>query len=350
MPNDIFISYSRRDETFIKQLYQALIDRGVSAWYDRENIGVGNQWASDIVIGIRECKIFLLVLSPDSTASPNVRKEVDLAMRHNKQIVPLIWRTTEIPVAMEYQLAGIQWIEFNESATDQKFTQLVEVLQGLMGGSSMAEATSSTSIAKESSIPAVESTDGEAAPSPGKKRLGGGRRRLSGRKKKQAIAPLGVGAAVISGVVTTFGLDVEEQDFVNTELKWLFSAADNFVKVRSGDADPSQPVSTPIPEDAEVEDNANNQLLMTNDFDLKILEGQLESKFTQIQKHLKNLDLLLEQEASEGPDAAGNVKLQNQIKSVRRQIVSITNDIAAGINQAYGVFVTSPDQLLEMLE
>jgi len=348
MPNDIFISYSRRDETFIKQLYQALIDRGVSAWYDRENIGVGNQWATDIVTGIKECQLFLLVLSPDSAASPNVRKEVDLAMRYNKQIVPLIWRPVEIPVAMEYQLAGIQWIEFNEAASEEKFTQLAAVLQGLMGGSSLAEATRSTSIAKESSIPAVK-TEPEEAPSSGRKRLGGGRRRLIGRKKKQAVAPLGVGAAVISSVVTTMGLDIEEQDFVNTELKWLFSAADNFAKVRSGDLDSATPVAAPIPEEAEVEDGANNQLLLTNDFDLKILEGQIESKFTQIQKHLNNLNLLLEQEAEEGPEAAGNVKLQNQIKSVRRKIVAIVNDIAAGMNQAYGILVTSPEQLADLL-
>ena len=112
MSNDVFISYSRRDEDFIKQLYQKLIDSGISTWYDRKNIEVGNQWAADIVLGIKECKIFVLVVSPDSTASVNVRKEVDLAMRYQKQIVPLIWRPTDIPVAMEYQLAGIQWIEF----------------------------------------------------------------------------------------------------------------------------------------------------------------------------------------------------------------------------------------------
>ena len=32
---DVFISYSRKDEAFIKQLYQELTGRGISAWYDR---------------------------------------------------------------------------------------------------------------------------------------------------------------------------------------------------------------------------------------------------------------------------------------------------------------------------
>ena len=42
MASDVFVSYSRKDEAFVKQLYQELIGRGISTWYDRENIGVGS--------------------------------------------------------------------------------------------------------------------------------------------------------------------------------------------------------------------------------------------------------------------------------------------------------------------
>lgn len=272
MPNDVFISYSRRDEDFIKQLYQALIDHGISTWYDRENIRVAKQWATEIVEGIRDCQVFVLALSPDSTASPNVRKEVDLAQRYNKQIVPLIWRTTEIPIAMEYQLAGIQWLDFNETASEKNFNDLIETVQRLMGGASMAEATTGAQIVKESPIPPIEADEAPAASDEKKSRR---RKRISGRKAKQAVAPLGIGAAVISSVVTTLELDVDEQDVVNEELKWLFSAADNFMKVRSNEIQPSQAISVPIPEDVEADDEVNNQLLMTDDFNLSILEGEL---------------------------------------------------------------------------
>ena len=270
-------------------------------------------------------------------------------MRYQKAIVPLIWRPTEVPVAMEYQLAGIQWLVFNESATEEKFNQLAAVVGRLMGGEAMAEAVAGTSIAKESTIPPIEAEAEEAPAETSSKKLGLGRKRLIGRKEKSEVSPLGVGAAVISSVVTTFGLDVEEQDLVNGELKWLFSAADNFLKVRSGDIPASQPLTVPIPEDADVADGAKNQLLMTNDFDLKILEGELTSRLTRISKHLRNLNMQLEAEAEKGPAGAADIQLQNGIRSGRREVVKIVNEIAQGMRQAYGVLVTSPDQLLDLL-
>ena len=111
-----------RDLAFVTQLHQELTNRSVSAWFDKENIEVGDLWAASIVEGIRDGKIFLLVLSPDSAASKNVRKELDLAQRYDKPIVPLVWRETKIPVAMEYQLAGIQWMDFKEDASAKNFS------------------------------------------------------------------------------------------------------------------------------------------------------------------------------------------------------------------------------------
>ena len=290
--------------------------------------------------GIRDCKVFLLNVSPDSTASVNVRKEVDLAQRYQKQIVPLIWRKTEIPVAMEYQLAGIQWIEFNESASPQNFNELAEVLTSLVGGSSMGEATSGKQTAKESNIPVVEKAVTETS------------RRLGGLTKKPAVSPIALGGSVISGVVTTFGLDVADQDFVNGELKWLFGAVDNFLKIRRNELNRSQAVAIPIPPQAQrTNPQANNSLLTTvDDFDLQIWEGQFESALKRINTHLRNLDILLDQEAKKGDAGKGDVYLQNQIKGSRLDIVKILQEMAQLINQAYGIRVTSPDQLVEFLE
>ena len=108
MPTDVFISYRRKDTDFVRQLYDELNNRGISAWYDKENIEAADHWRTSIAEGIRDCKVFVLVLSPDAVESVNIRKEVDLAETHGKRIVPLMWRKTEIPVAFEYSLAGIQ--------------------------------------------------------------------------------------------------------------------------------------------------------------------------------------------------------------------------------------------------
>jgi hypothetical protein len=326
--NDIFISYSRRDLEFVTQLHQYLTKKRISAWFDKENIQAVDQWRTSIVDGIRDCKVFLLVLSPDSAASTNIRKEVDLAERYNKQIVPLMWRATEIPVAMEYQLAGIQWIDFKEMASEENFSELVDILQQLIDGASLSEALSNKQVVVESPIPAIPKEE-PAPASP---------RKLGGLKRKQTINPIALGGWVISGVITSLNLDTEDQDFVNGELKWLFNATDNFLKIRRNEIDRSQPVIVPIPVDAERQPHANNQLLSTLDVaTLTSWEYQLETMFKQISTRLGNLNILLNQEVMMGEAAKSDIVLQNNIRDERVGIIKTLRDMAELMNQAYGI-------------
>jgi hypothetical protein len=352
MPNtDVFISYRRKDLEFVTQLHQELTNRGIPAWFDQENIEVADHWRSSIAEGIRACKVFVLVLSPDAVVSVNIRKEVDLAETHGKKIVPLMWRKTDIPVAFEYALAGLQWIDFKEVASPENFNQLADVVKRLLEGSSMAEATGDKDVAQEPAVPAIDKGEEKSAVAPSQAgKLGGSRRLGGGLKKKQTISPVALGGMVISSVVTTFGLDIDQQDYVNSELKWLFTATDHFLKIRQGEADRNQPVPVSIPDDAEREATVNNQLLGNiDDFDMQLWEGQIESGYKRINTYLKNLNILLDQEAFKGEAGKGDVYLQNQIKAARIDIVKILQEEARLMNQAYGVMVTSPDQLLEFL-
>jgi len=350
--NDVFISYRRKDLEFVTQSHQELTNRGISAWFDMENIEVADHWRSSIAEGIRACKVFVLVLSPDAVESVNIRKEVDLAETHGKKIVPLMWRKTDVPVAFEYSLAGLQWIDFKEIASQENFDQLADVINRLLGGSSMEEATSDKQTAQAPVVPAIDKGDAQTtvAPADSGRQLGGRRRLGGGLRKKQTVSPIALGGMVISSVVTTFGLEVEEQDFVNKELKWLFNATDHFLKIRQGEADRNQPVPVAIPEDAERGASANNQLLGNiDDFDMQLWEGQIESGYKRIDTYLKNLNILLDQEAFKGEAGKGDVYLQNQIKAARLDIVKILKEEAQLMDQAYGILVTSPDQLMEFL-
>ena len=340
MSHEVFISYRRKDLAFVARLHQELEKRGITAWFDKESIEVADHWRTSIAEGIRDCRVFLLVLSPDAVQSVNIRKEVDLAEKHGKPIVPLVWRPTEIPVAFEYALAGIQWIDFHETASQEHFDELADVLKRLLGGESIAQATAGKQTATPSPIPAIAKEPPPAT----------GRRRLGKLKQKQTVSPVALGGMVIAGVVTSFGLDVEDQDFVNGELKWLFHAADHFLQIRRGEQSRSDPIPVPPPPDAERAPNADNRLLPSlDDFDLQMWEGQIEAAFKRIRIRLKNLDILLEREAFKGEAGKGDVYLQNQIRSERLNIVKTLQELAHLMKQAYGIFVSSPDELLELL-
>lgn len=60
---DVFLSYSRRDATVVKKLYDALTAKGLRVWYDRENLGLGDKFMEEIKMAIRNTRIFIPILS-----------------------------------------------------------------------------------------------------------------------------------------------------------------------------------------------------------------------------------------------------------------------------------------------
>ena len=109
----VFISYSRRDSETIESIVSQLEEEGIDVWLDREDIKPGQQWRKQIVEAIDTAEAFVLNLSPDSGASDNVLKELNLAEEALEPfILPVMLKDMKIPDTMRYQLAGTQFIAY----------------------------------------------------------------------------------------------------------------------------------------------------------------------------------------------------------------------------------------------
>ena len=108
----VFVSYSRKDSETVTNIVARLEGDGLSVWFDCEDIRGGELWRETIVKAIDTAYAFVLMLSPNSVASENVRKEVDLAEGANRHLLPVMLASVELPAKLRYQLAGIQWIEY----------------------------------------------------------------------------------------------------------------------------------------------------------------------------------------------------------------------------------------------
>jgi hypothetical protein len=124
----VFISYSRQDTSTVDQIVSRLKSDGFEVWIDRANIKGGDLWTVAIVEAIDTAESFVLMLSPSSTASDNVRKEVQLAQDAKRKLFPLLIAAVTLPPQFRYQLAGIQLIDYAEDP-ETKYRELVEVLQ-----------------------------------------------------------------------------------------------------------------------------------------------------------------------------------------------------------------------------
>ena len=88
---DAFISYGRADsKQFAKSLNDLLVKRDYTVWFDFEDIPLGVDYQKQIDDGINKADNFLFIISPHSVNSPYCRLEIELALKHNKRIIPLL--------------------------------------------------------------------------------------------------------------------------------------------------------------------------------------------------------------------------------------------------------------------
>ena len=88
---DVFISYGRVDSKhFAQQLNERLVAEGLEVWFDFDDIPLGVDYQKQIDDGIEKSDNFLFIISPHSINSPYCRLEVELALKRNKRIIPLL--------------------------------------------------------------------------------------------------------------------------------------------------------------------------------------------------------------------------------------------------------------------
>ncbi|MDP7050744.1 MAG: TIR domain-containing protein [Verrucomicrobiota bacterium] len=112
MTEEVFISYGSADRERIQDLVSRLRQAGVTVWIDEAGIEGAAMWSEEIVGAINHCKVLILAISPNSTKSKNVVRELALASEEEKTILPVFIEPTDIPESMKYQLAGIQRVEY----------------------------------------------------------------------------------------------------------------------------------------------------------------------------------------------------------------------------------------------
>jgi len=75
-----FFSYCRDDSDFALRLAEDLKAAGAAVWIDQLDIRPGQDWDIAIEGAVRECPRMLLILSPASVQSRNVRNEIAFAL------------------------------------------------------------------------------------------------------------------------------------------------------------------------------------------------------------------------------------------------------------------------------
>ena len=122
-----FLSYSRNDKDFALQLAKELKAAGFPLWIDQLDIPTGARWDDELEKALMECSIFMVILTPDSTASENVKDEIGFAIDNGKRILPILLENAKVPL----RLRRFQYVDFTTKSYEDGVESAKKLLRNL---------------------------------------------------------------------------------------------------------------------------------------------------------------------------------------------------------------------------
>src|SRR5215217_3154199 len=125
---DVFISYAREDQQFVRKLQDALEDHKRNTWIDWKDIPLTAKWKEEVFSAIDNADSFAAVISPDFIVPKPCQEELDHAAHDNKRMVPL-WHRDVADEEVPPDLAAHQYVLLRESDDfEDSFERLLEAL------------------------------------------------------------------------------------------------------------------------------------------------------------------------------------------------------------------------------
>ena len=123
-----FISYASSNRDQVVPIVASVEAGGIDLWFDRDGLKPGTNRAGTIVRAIKSSERFCLMCSAQSFASDHVRREVYLADKYQKPILPVRLDDALMPEDIEYFLIDRQWLDL----TGKDHESSAEELSGLL--------------------------------------------------------------------------------------------------------------------------------------------------------------------------------------------------------------------------
>lgn len=133
MPNESFISYSRKDFIFVDKLYERLKALGIDPWLDKHDIPSASLWKQEILVAIQFCHNFIYVISPHSIESKYCDMELNQALALNKRLIPIVAKSCNYDLVRS-SVTELNYIFFDTDFEDG-FEKLVKLLDSPIGTS-----------------------------------------------------------------------------------------------------------------------------------------------------------------------------------------------------------------------
>lgn len=124
----VFVSYARVNQALVVPVIEAAQRDGRKFWLDQQGIATGDSWAGEIVRAIKSAAGVMVMCSKAAFESDHVKREIYLADRYHKRLVPVFVEPAEPPEDFEYFFAGVQALKLFETPENERPQAIARVL------------------------------------------------------------------------------------------------------------------------------------------------------------------------------------------------------------------------------
>jgi hypothetical protein len=119
----VFVTYAREEwEAFVAPLTIIMQDAGLKVWVDQYLAQGGDDWMLAVEQALSECKMLVVVVSPEAMASRYVRLAYRYFYNREKPVIPLIYAGVEdLPPEMK----NFKTVRYNSHDRKKTFDELI---------------------------------------------------------------------------------------------------------------------------------------------------------------------------------------------------------------------------------
>jgi len=123
--HQVFISHASSELSLAEEIVGRLEDEGISCWIAPRDIDTGADYGSEVLSGVSKCAVFILLCSEASNTSKHCIRELELALKYDRMIVPLRLDESSPSGGMEYRLSTVQWLDLDDFKLSKKSITLI---------------------------------------------------------------------------------------------------------------------------------------------------------------------------------------------------------------------------------
>lgn len=131
MKYDVFISYSSLDQKVAEGVCAYLEQHRIRCFIAYRDIPRGVEWAEVIPQALLECRVMVIIFSDNFNASEEVNREITIAVKSKKIILPFRISDDDFKGLKLYYLCGLNWIDAFPNP-EKSFGSLCESVQKLL--------------------------------------------------------------------------------------------------------------------------------------------------------------------------------------------------------------------------